>query len=357
MALDPRELAFLRMVRGLETDHVLSFLAACRSVEVPADTVIIEEGEVDRSMLFVLDGELEVYLGSGPTATTLRRVGRGEHLGELAALGLVARRTAHVRTLRDTDMLVLDEAGLAHLRGLDHPIVDRIEAEVLHALSAQLRETDRQIAALALGQELEPPPDGFWHRVARSLGSGRPLSRPPSALDTLRGSPHFVGLTRRLMERLAAELEPVAFAQGEIIVEEGSLRGDAWIVATGQVSAWRATSAGRQEHLATFQPGTLFGHVAVLDGDLRTATCRAESPCWLYRVPRELCEALMDNHSPDGRALRRCLIDASVQQLQNANVRLDEVARAHAARTRPELFTAEDLAAARQGRKPAEPQG
>lgn len=347
MALDPRELTFIRILRGLEAEQILAFLGACRSVEVPAETVIIEEGELDRSMLFVLDGDLEVFVGGSPTQTTLRRVGKGEHLGELAALGLVTRRTASVRTLSDTDLLILDEPGLAHLRSIDHPIADRIEAEVLHALSAQLRETNRQIAALGLGQELQPEPDGFWHRLARSLGSGRPLSRPPSALDTLRGSPHFVGLTHHLMERLAKELEPVAFAEGDHIVEEGSLRGDAWIVAAGQVSAWRATTGNRRERLATLQPGTLFGHVSIMDGDLRTATCVADTPSWLYRVPRELCEALMDNATPEGRALRRCLIDASVQQLQSANQRLDEVAKEHAQRVRPQLYSAEDLARAR----------
>jgi len=55
----------------------------------------------------------------------------------------------------------------------------------------------------------------------------------------------------------------------------------------------------------------------------------------------------MDNATAEGRALRRCLIDASVQQLQNANKRLDQVAREHAARVRPELYTERDLARAR----------
>ncbi|MCK6503087.1 cyclic nucleotide-binding domain-containing protein [Myxococcota bacterium] len=343
MALDPRELSFIRILRGLEPEQIMSFLGACRSAEVPADTVIMEEGEVDRSMLFILDGELEVYIGSPPAVVTLRRAGRGEHLGELAALGLVTRRSASVRTLVDTDLLVLDEAGLAHLRGVGHPVADRIEGEVLHALSAQLRETDRQIAALAVGETLEPEPDGMWHRMIRSLGHGRPLGRPPKALQVLKSSPHFIGLTNQLMERLASELEPVAFAEGDRILEEGSIKGDAWIVAAGRVGAWRQTAMDKHEKLATLQPGALFGHVSIMDGDLRTATCIAETPAWLYRVPRELCETLVDNATPEGRALRRCLIDASVQQLMTANQRLDQVAREHAARKRPDLFTPADL--------------
>ena len=99
----------------------------------------------------------------------------------------------------------------------------------------------------------------------------------------------------------------------------------------------------RVPRLATLQPGALFGHVSIMDGDLRTATCIAETPAWLYRVPRELCETLVDDASDEGRALRRCMIDASVQQLQNANQRLDEVAREHAARHRPDMYTAQDL--------------
>ncbi|NOY24269.1 MAG: cyclic nucleotide-binding domain-containing protein, partial [Oligoflexia bacterium] len=136
MALDPRELTFIRILRGLQPEEIMTFLGACATVEVPADTMLIEEGEIDRSMLFVLDGVLEVFVGRPPAVTTLRHALRGEHLGELAALGLVTRRTASVRAVTTCDLLVLDEAGLAHLRGLGHPVADRVETEVLHTLAA-----------------------------------------------------------------------------------------------------------------------------------------------------------------------------------------------------------------------------
>ena len=343
MAFDRRELHIIRELRGLTESEVLSFVAACTPVEVGADDVLIEGGEVDRSMLFLLEGELEAYIGRPPLITTLRRVGRGEHLGELAALGLVPQRTASVRALTDASLLVIDDAGMAHLRGMSHRIVDRIESEVLLSLASQLRETDRRIAHLAVGHITPPEPDDLWHRLLRPLTHTRPLGWPPAAVDVLQQSPHFMGLTRSVQLRLGRELEPVGFRPGDVVVEEGSSRGDAWILAAGTVSVWRTTVGERHEQLATLQPGALFGHLAAVDGDIRTATCVAESPAWLYRVPRELCATLVNNATLEGRALRRCLIDATVQQLQQANERLDEENRQAETRMRPDLYTAEDL--------------
>ncbi|NOY24408.1 MAG: cyclic nucleotide-binding domain-containing protein, partial [Oligoflexia bacterium] len=215
-----------------------------------------------------------------------------------------------------------------------------------------LRETDRKIAALAGGEIHTPKPNGFWARLVRSLGHGRPLGRPPQAVRVLRRSAHFIGLNRSLMERLAQDMVPVAFAEGDHVLDEGSASGDAWMVAAGRVGAWRETAADRHQRLGTLGEGALFGHVAMMDGDLRTATCIAETPAWLYRIPRELCESLVDDYTPDGRALRRCLINTSVQQLTNANQRLDQVTQAHAARHRPDMYTADDLELMRSRSQP-----
>ena len=98
MALDPHELRFLRVLRDLDDAQILEFVRACATITVPRETVLIEEGDVDRSMLFVLGGSLEASVGR-VLSTTLRRYGRGEQLGELSLLRLVPDRNATVRAL------------------------------------------------------------------------------------------------------------------------------------------------------------------------------------------------------------------------------------------------------------------
>ncbi len=319
MGLSPSELTFIRPLRGLTDEQVLAFLDACEPISAAADTMLITEGEVDPSMLFILAGTLETYRGPVDGGVPLRRFTRGEQLGELSVLGLVPRRMVSVKAASDTDLLVLDEPGLSKLRAIEHPVVERIEAEALKSLAARLREIDLEIATTAVGTEVDDDEAHPWQRLMSAITGRKPGGKPPDPEKILERSPHFTRLTHELRAKLADELEPVAFAKGDVILEEGDIGGDAWIVASGEVGAWRMTGEDRREHLATFGPGTLFGHVAVVDGQSRTASCIAETPVWLYRLPRALGEVLVDDPTPEGSVLRRCLMDALVRQLALAN--------------------------------------
>ncbi len=320
MSIDQQALSFLRPLRGLTDAELLSFLDACVPLSVVADTVLIHEGDTDRSLIFVLDGTLEVRRGLAGAHTPLRHYGRGEQLGELALIGLVRRRTATVRAMTGAELLVLDDSGLERLRAQGHPVADRIEAEALRALARRLREVDARIASLAQGDADLPARASGWARLYDALTTSRSGRQPPRKADeVLERSAHFRRIPEPMRARLARHLEPRPFAAGDAIVREGEIGGDAWIVATGEIGAWRTTRRQRHERLATLFPGTLFGQVSVVDGDARTATCTAESPAWLYRIPREFCQSELESGSPEGRALRRGLLDALTRQLQLAN--------------------------------------
>ncbi len=319
VALDPTELRFIRPLRDLDDEQILEFVGACEPVSARAGSLLIAQGEVDPSMLFVLVGTLETWRGEGPTRMTLRRFVRGEQLGELSVLGLVPRRMISVAAESDVDLLVLDETGLGRLRAAHNPVVERIEGEALRSLAQRLREIDREIATVAVGDELDEDRPHPWQRLMQALSSRQPTRRPPDVERVLQESPTFTRLTRNLRQQLADQLEPVAFARGDAVLQEGDYGGDAWIVGSGEIGAWRTTEDDRREHLAVLGPGTLFGHVAIVDGESRTATCVAETPAWLFRLPRALGEALVDDPSAEGMVLRRCLMDALVAQLAQAN--------------------------------------
>ena len=333
MAFDPNELAFIRPLRGLPREHILSFLDACQSADLPADEVIVVEGEEDDSMVFILEGTLEVYVGKAPEITVLQQLRRGESVGELSLLGLSQRRTASVRTVEPCGLLVLDRSAFEKLRAAGHPVVDRIEDGVLHTLAERIRDTDLRIGQLAEGTQLEQTePEGLWARLSTSLTGPGPSGRPPPAVELLKKSAHFSSLEPNLMARLGKALEPVGVARGERVLEEGSMKGDAWIIGTGKIGVYRATRSELHEKVGTLGPGTLFGHLSIIDNHMRTATCVAEEASWLYRLPRNLARAVIENEQAEARALRQCFIHALAQQLQSANSRLDHVSRASAQR-------------------------
>ncbi len=326
MTLDPVAVSFLRPLRGLAEEQIRDFLNVCVPLTVAPETPLIHEGERDRTMIFVLSGMLEVSRGLEGAMTPLRRYGRGEQLGELALMGLVQRRTASVRALTEAELLILEASGMEQLRSDGNPAVDRIEAEALRALARRLREVDARIAALAHGDDHMPEPAPTWSRLLDAIGGANSHRRhPPGAVEVLERSTHFQRSSAAWRQHLAGLLEPQAFAAGEAVVEEGDMGGDAWIVASGEVGAWRITAQHRHERLATLPPGTLFGHVSIVDGDARTATCLAESPAWLYRMPRELCMQQMNDVSPEARTLRRGFMDALTRQLQLANEHLTQL--------------------------------
>lgn len=350
MSLDPRELTFLHILRGLDRRQILDFLDACVSVNVPDEAVLSYQDEIDPTMVFVLDGVLEEGEDDGTITSPIRRYVRGEHMGELNVLGIRPKRRTTLRSLDQCSLLVMDETGIGRLRALSHPVADRIEVEALRQLGEQLREVDRRIASLAVGTSLETAENaGAISRILRSLGAGMPGGRAPDATEVLERSPHFARLTHGLRKRLADELEAVAFGRGETVLEEGTHEGDAWIVASGQVAVWRRTGQGRFERLGVLGGGTLFGHLSIIDGDARTATCVAETPSWLYRMPRELVEALVDNATPEGRAVRLCLMDALARQLEQAELRYEQVSESWQSSHKPDLFTADDLERQRRG--------
>lgn len=329
MAFDPLELAFIRALRGLQRDHILAFLDVCHPVDIPPDEVIVVEGEADDSMIFVLSGHLEVYLGTPPDITSLKQLRKGEAAGEMALLGISERRTASVRTVERSELLILERKGFEDLRAQNHPVVDRIEDSVLLTLAERLRETNRRIGLLAEGTDIEQAePEGLWGRLSSLVGGGGPRGRPPKPMEVLQQSKHFKDMDKEPLEILARHLEAVPVHQGDRILEEGSLKGDAFILATGEVGVFRATRSEAHERVGVLQPGALFGHLAMIDDNVRTATCVALKPSWLYRVPRALAKAVFDSPAVEARALRRCFLHAVGRQLHQSNQHLDRVTRA-----------------------------
>lgn len=322
------ELSWLRVLHGLDLDAVQQLLEQCEEVGVPAGELLMVEGEEDRAMAFVLAGQLEVYVGAPPHVAVVRQVPRGEHVGELSVLGLADRRSASVRAVEPSRLLVLEPAGLDRLRALGHPFVDNLEEEVLRELAQSLRETDRMLARLAVGTALEPAaPHGLWERLARAMGvDDRPWGAPPDLVEVLRSSREFDGLPGPLAEHLHSKLEPIAVHSGERVIEEGGLGRDAYILASGEVGVYRATRSGRHERVGSLQAGTVFGHLAIIDGALCTATCIMESPGWLFRVPRAMVSDVVHKRSDAARALRWGFLRALASQLRQANESLSHLA-------------------------------
>jgi MFS family permease len=116
-------------------------------------------------------------------------------------------------------------------------------------------------------------------------------------VELLRSIPIFSPLSPAVLEGLAARLEPVKVAAGEVIVRQGDPGERFYIVASGEVEV---VIDGQVQ--GTQGPGDHFGEIALLRDLPRTATVAARTDAELFALEREDFLAAVTGHSASAEA-------------------------------------------------------
>lgn len=145
----------------------------------------------------------------------------------------------------------------------------------------------------------------------------------PASLARL---PLFANLTEEELGLLKEFLRTTRLNPGEILFEEGEPARLCYIVLDGTVEVSRAVAGGKVEVLAAVGSGALVGHVALIDGKLRSATCRAgNGPVFLIVFPGEIFEGLFNAGNTFAfKILDRITVDL-VRRLRKTTSKLAEV--------------------------------
>ena len=100
---------------GLEEEPLRRIASRLVAQRLDPGQVLFTEGEAGDVLYLVLEGEIEVFIGSGSAEHRMRVLGPGSHLGELAVLD-GAPRSASARASRPTRLLLVPrELVLAEL--------------------------------------------------------------------------------------------------------------------------------------------------------------------------------------------------------------------------------------------------
>lgn len=126
-------------------------------------------------------------------------------------------------------------------------------------------------------------------------------------IDALGRVPLLSGLSKRDLGRLLAIGKEREFRQGEVIVREGDLGRDFYLMLSG--TAELIVPGHGPEPLG---PGDYFGEIAVLDGGPRSATITATSLVSALRIERGAFIQLLDAY---GSITRKILV-VTVQRLR-----------------------------------------
>jgi CRP/FNR family cyclic AMP-dependent transcriptional regulator len=135
-------------------------------------------------------------------------------------------------------------------------------------------------------------------------------------------NPLFAKLGEDSLERIAGLCVRRRLGAGELLFEKGDQGDSLYGVRRGSIRIETGTAGGERLTLNVLGPGDLFGEIALLDGQARTANAVAAQDCELYVLRRPDFMAFIER---EPRIAIR-LIELLCQRLRWMNERMEEVA-------------------------------
>jgi NTE family protein/lysophospholipid hydrolase len=234
-----------------------------RRIELAAGDVLIRAGSRTGSLYLMVDGRVDVRLpGSVEASPSMAQLGEGDVLGEILVV-TGQPSTADVIAATPCLALQLDRELLREIGRLFPPFDERLA----QLASRRLRSVVFSQAVHDLLQEVRPA------LVAAFIGSA----------------------SERVLRR------------GECLFRQGD-EADAWYILTsGRLSV--ISDAGEEsQKIADLLPGASVGEMALITGDRRNATVKAEREASLMRISRADFERFADDHPAFARRLMATIV-------------------------------------------------
>lgn len=124
---------------------------------------------------------------------------------------------------------------------------------------------------------------------------------PPAEL---RAAAHYFGVSK--------------IAAGEVVFNEGDAGSFMCIVHSGSIAVIKANQNEEQVQVATLGPGRAIGEMAVLDGEHRSATCRATEDSILLTLSKEALDKMLEEHPRIGARVIRAISVSLSRRLRMA---------------------------------------
>jgi CRP/FNR family transcriptional regulator len=138
------------------------------------------------------------------------------------------------------------------------------------------------------------------------------------SVELLGRVPLFAELSAGELERIAVVAVPRSYPRGVRVFHEGDNSNACYIVRSGDLRVTREHSDGRAIALATLASGDIFGELAMLDGEARSASVETLSDSELLALPAADMRRLLADH-PE---ISVKLIIALTRRLRETNERV-----------------------------------
>ncbi len=126
---------------------------------------------------------------------------------------------------------------------------------------------------------------------------------------------------------LAQNMEESRYKAGRTIVRQGSEGSTCFFVLFGKVQVLKELESGGDILLATVGPGSVLGQVSLLDGEPRSATCKALENTIVLELRRERYLELYQNRELVALRFQHLLSVSVFKQIREANERVRKTIR------------------------------
>lgn len=133
-----------------------------------------------------------------------------------------------------------------------------------------------------------------------------------------------IGMNAELLVRTLEGCEELVLEDEQELCSEGGGAQEMWILLTGFIEVRKRGIPGN-EPLATIRGPALLGHMGLVNGTQRSASCRAKGRCDLLRLPASQFYALLSEQTAEAHVFRRLLIIGMSRQLELGNQKLHRV--------------------------------
>lgn len=141
---------------------------------------------------------------------------------------------------------------------------------------------------------------------------------------------------------------------GEIFCRENEPGDRMWFLLEGTVRVTKKDFLGLDQELSVVEAPALLGHMSLVDGSRRSATCHAMGPLRLASLDRGLYQTLVKDRGSVGDILRRLVLSSMVAQMASGSSRLQTVLDLAAkARAEPSRAGLEEVSGALHGWSPS----
>ena len=122
------------------------------------------------------------------------------------------------------------------------------------------------------------------------------MSRPPTPklkADHLADIGLFGGLSRETLEILAESLPTSRIEAGAMVVKEGDLSTQMFVVVAGELEVIKKGESGGDVRVAVLGPSDWFGEMAIIDVQPRSASVLAVAPTLVLSLTADHVESLL----------------------------------------------------------------